>query len=325
MTELAERMRAAAGGRKVFIVAENERSNRASRARSRKGGYGLDGLWNDDFHHSRPGRRDRPQRGLLHRLSRQAAGIDFGGEVRIPVPGPALQVAVEAPRRTHVGPASRRSSSTTSRITIRSPIRAAASGWRKSQVPGACKPSPPSCCSRPARRCCFRGRNSLRPSPFSSSPITMTSCAETGARGPPPVSLAVSQPRAARDAPLPPRPRRSCNLRALQAGFLASAKRTRPSIGCTRICCACAAKIPYSAHRATRGWRGARRARLRAALLRRRRPATGFCWSTWAAILLLDIAPEPCSRRPKNDCGRRTGPAKTRIRRLRRAPARWAG
>jgi maltooligosyltrehalose trehalohydrolase len=52
MTELAERMRAAAGKRKVFIVAENE-SQQSSLARPvAQGGLGLDGLWNDDFHHS---------------------------------------------------------------------------------------------------------------------------------------------------------------------------------------------------------------------------------------------------------------------------------
>jgi maltooligosyltrehalose trehalohydrolase len=52
MTELAERMRAAAGKRRVFIVAENE-SQQSSLARPvAQGGLGLDGLWNDDYHHS---------------------------------------------------------------------------------------------------------------------------------------------------------------------------------------------------------------------------------------------------------------------------------
>jgi maltooligosyltrehalose trehalohydrolase len=52
MTELADRMRAAAGKRKVFIVAENE-SQQSSLARPvEQGGMGLDGLWNDDYHHA---------------------------------------------------------------------------------------------------------------------------------------------------------------------------------------------------------------------------------------------------------------------------------
>ena len=52
ITEVAERVRRAAGGRHTILVAENE-PQRADIARPRKaGGCGLDGLWNDDFHHS---------------------------------------------------------------------------------------------------------------------------------------------------------------------------------------------------------------------------------------------------------------------------------
>ena len=47
-----KRVRAAAKGRATIIVAENE-CQHARLARSLdKGGFGLDGLWNDDFHHS---------------------------------------------------------------------------------------------------------------------------------------------------------------------------------------------------------------------------------------------------------------------------------
>ncbi len=98
MTELADRMRAAAGKRKVFIVAENE-SQQSSLARPvAQGGLGLDGLWNDDFHHSvrvaLTGRREA----YYTRLRRQTTGIDLGGEARIPLSRPALPVAIEAPR-----------------------------------------------------------------------------------------------------------------------------------------------------------------------------------------------------------------------------------
>ena len=44
-----------------------------------EGGYGLDALWNDDFHHARDGRAHRPPRGLLQRLPRHAAGVHLGG------------------------------------------------------------------------------------------------------------------------------------------------------------------------------------------------------------------------------------------------------
>jgi maltooligosyltrehalose trehalohydrolase len=47
MTALARSFRAAAGGRPTFIVAENESQSTGLVTR-----YGLDGLWNDDFHHA---------------------------------------------------------------------------------------------------------------------------------------------------------------------------------------------------------------------------------------------------------------------------------
>jgi maltooligosyltrehalose trehalohydrolase len=52
MALLAESMRAAAGQRNVFIVAENESQETHLARPVDQGGFGLDGLWNDDFHHS---------------------------------------------------------------------------------------------------------------------------------------------------------------------------------------------------------------------------------------------------------------------------------
>ena len=52
LTAVAGRVREAAAGRDTIIVAENEEQDtRLARAPAR-GGYGLDALWNDDFHHS---------------------------------------------------------------------------------------------------------------------------------------------------------------------------------------------------------------------------------------------------------------------------------
>jgi maltooligosyltrehalose trehalohydrolase len=52
IAELGRRARAAAGGRAIALIAESE-SQEAELARPREqGGKGLDGLWNDDFHHS---------------------------------------------------------------------------------------------------------------------------------------------------------------------------------------------------------------------------------------------------------------------------------
>lgn len=52
VTAIVRRVRQAAGGRKTIVVAENE-SQDANLARpAAEGGSGLDGLWNDDFHHA---------------------------------------------------------------------------------------------------------------------------------------------------------------------------------------------------------------------------------------------------------------------------------
>jgi maltooligosyltrehalose trehalohydrolase len=52
VTALAKSMRAAAGERKVFVVAENESQLPMLARAPERGGYGLDGLWNDDYHHT---------------------------------------------------------------------------------------------------------------------------------------------------------------------------------------------------------------------------------------------------------------------------------
>ncbi|MBI3407064.1 MAG: malto-oligosyltrehalose trehalohydrolase [Planctomycetes bacterium] len=52
LTAIGRRLREAARGRKTLIVAENDRQEAKIVRPVEKGGYGLDGLWNDDFHHS---------------------------------------------------------------------------------------------------------------------------------------------------------------------------------------------------------------------------------------------------------------------------------
>jgi maltooligosyltrehalose trehalohydrolase len=52
MTALARAAREAAGGREIVIVAENEPQHTRLLRPAEQGGYGLDALWNDDFHHT---------------------------------------------------------------------------------------------------------------------------------------------------------------------------------------------------------------------------------------------------------------------------------
>ncbi|HXT21000.1 MAG TPA: malto-oligosyltrehalose trehalohydrolase [Thermoanaerobaculia bacterium] len=49
---IARRARAAAGERRVLLFAENEPQEARYLAPADAGGYGIDGMWNDDFHHS---------------------------------------------------------------------------------------------------------------------------------------------------------------------------------------------------------------------------------------------------------------------------------
>lgn len=52
LAELSLRAREAAGDRKIILTAENEPQNVGLVAPVEKGGYGLDALWSDDFHHT---------------------------------------------------------------------------------------------------------------------------------------------------------------------------------------------------------------------------------------------------------------------------------
>ena len=52
VAELIERARAAATPRNIIVVAENEPQRGEQLLPKERGGYGLDAMWNDDFHHS---------------------------------------------------------------------------------------------------------------------------------------------------------------------------------------------------------------------------------------------------------------------------------
>ncbi|MBX9579428.1 MAG: DUF3459 domain-containing protein, partial [Gemmataceae bacterium] len=52
LADMADAVRAAAGGRATILVNENEPQDARLVRPSADGGYGLDGLWNEDFHHT---------------------------------------------------------------------------------------------------------------------------------------------------------------------------------------------------------------------------------------------------------------------------------
>jgi maltooligosyltrehalose trehalohydrolase len=52
LAEITERVRRAGAGRSTVVIAENEPQNTVLIRPVEEGGYGLDAMWNDDFHHS---------------------------------------------------------------------------------------------------------------------------------------------------------------------------------------------------------------------------------------------------------------------------------
>lgn len=52
LADLSQAARAAAGKRDLVLIAENETQDAIHVAAVEDGGYGLDGMWNDDFHHA---------------------------------------------------------------------------------------------------------------------------------------------------------------------------------------------------------------------------------------------------------------------------------
>ncbi len=52
VAEISQEIRKAAGTRSLWLVAENERQETKLARSPEQGGYGLDALWNDDFHHT---------------------------------------------------------------------------------------------------------------------------------------------------------------------------------------------------------------------------------------------------------------------------------
>ena len=96
------------GGRQDDRGGENEpQEARLVRAQDR-GGFGMDGLWNDDYHHTAVGRAHGPQRSVLHGLPRHSAGVHLRDEVRVSVSGAVLQVAEAAARIAFARPSEER-------------------------------------------------------------------------------------------------------------------------------------------------------------------------------------------------------------------------
>ena len=118
------RREARAGGRGAARRHRRERTAADRLVRSTDdGGYGLDALWNDDFHHSAMVALTGRGEAYYSDTRGDPAGVHLGGQIRLPVPGSALPLASAASRLGGLGAARHAPSSPSSRTTIRWPTR----------------------------------------------------------------------------------------------------------------------------------------------------------------------------------------------------------
>ncbi len=95
---LTREVRDAAGDRETIVVGENEPQDTRMLLDPGRGGYGLDGLWNDDFHHT--AMVALTGRGEAYYSDYRGTPQEFisVGQVRLPLSGAALQVAAQTAR-----------------------------------------------------------------------------------------------------------------------------------------------------------------------------------------------------------------------------------
>ena len=108
LAELAiARARAAARAARIVIVAENEPQDARLVRAAERGGYGLDALWNDDFHHSAASRSPAAARPTTPTTAARRRSSSRR-QVRLPLPGPALRAGRSSARHAGAGPAAAR-------------------------------------------------------------------------------------------------------------------------------------------------------------------------------------------------------------------------
>ena len=311
------RVREAARGRATLIVAENEPQETRLRPPAERGGYGLDALWNDDFHHTRDGRADRPQRGLLHRLPRaRRRSSSRPSSTGFLYQGQRYSLAEAAARHAGARPAAGARSSPSSRTTTRSPTPA------RGERPATARRAPGRYRAMTALLLLAPGHADALPGPgvrrLGAVPLLRRPQPRAGAR-----SCARGGRSSWRSSPASPAPEMQAQLadpadprdvRALQARLRRARAARRASTPCTATCCGCAARDPVFRRPAParRRRRGARARGVRAALLRRRAATTGCCWSTSAATSPRARRPSRCSPRRRDALWHVCGRARTR-------------
>ena len=215
-----------------------------------EGGYGLDALWNDDFHHSAMRRADRPQRGLLHATTAArrrsssrppSAGYLYQGQ----------RYAWQKQRARHAGAATCTPAQLRHlprRTTTRSPTRRAARALHAAdRARAAAARMTALLLLGPGTPMLFQGQEFASSAPFlyfadHDRELARARCARAGA----------SSWRSFRSLARPEaqsrcrRPGDRGHLRALQARSRRARAARRRRTRCTATCCACAARIRRS-------------------------------------------------------------------------------
>ena len=127
MAALARVTREAAAGRGTLIFGENETQHARLMRPAARGGYGLDALWNDDFHHAAVVALTGHAEAYYSDYRGSAQEFLVVREVGFPVSGAVLPLAEKGAAASPRSIAGRRSSSRLSRTTIRSRIPCAGS------------------------------------------------------------------------------------------------------------------------------------------------------------------------------------------------------
>ena len=120
--------RETAAPRSVIVVAEHEPQHARLMRPVDAGGYGLDGVFNEDLHHSTRVALTGTHEAYTSDYRGTSPRVAVRGAARLPLPGPVLPLAVgaAAARRRSIG--RRTSSSASSRTTTRSPTPRSAAG-----------------------------------------------------------------------------------------------------------------------------------------------------------------------------------------------------
>ena len=256
LAAVAREARRAAGPRSIILVAENEPQQTRLVRPPEQGGYGIDALWNDDFHHSAMVALTGRSEAYYSDYRGDAPGVRLRPQIRLPLSRPGVPLAGQAPRHSVVRgaaagfrdvhpeprpggqlrPRSARAPALQPRAVARDDGADAAGPGHADALPGA-------------------GVRLVEAVPLLRRPRGRSR--EGRAHGTPPFPVAVPQPGPGRVDARPARSVRSRDLRGLPARPCASASTIAKRGFSIAISCGCAARIPCSAGRAQAGLDGA--------------------------------------------------------------------